>query len=232
MGETARLFELVLWKAKPTHERSGASVDTAQIGQAYALAVGVSCSIAVGARKLVESGPPWVKRLGIAVPYAAVVTAGATNVAFTRMPEMRDGVPIAAPDGTPRPPAMATVGAEVFVFVVGGPLMLLRRTTAPCASPTVMAGPRNHPSIVLCSMVMLAAPRYLHADAKYRAVKDAHTRVHAHTHTQARKHQPADTPTRTHASTNPRTHTHTQARAHANTNPRWHQAHVWIWRSA
>ena len=80
--------------------RSGATIDTTQVAGAYALAVGVSCSIAVGARKLVESGPPWVKRLGIAVPYAAVVTAGATNVAFTRMPEMRDGVPIAAPDGT------------------------------------------------------------------------------------------------------------------------------------
>lgn len=80
--------------------RSGASVDTSQIAQAYGLAVGVSCSIAVGARKLVEAGPPWVKRLGIAVPYAAVVAAGSANVAFTRMPEMQDGVPISAPDGT------------------------------------------------------------------------------------------------------------------------------------
>lgn len=81
--------------------RSGATVDAQQIGQAYALAVGVSCSIAVGANKIVQSGPPWVKRLGIAVPYAAVVSAGAANVAFTRMPEMQDGVPIAAHDGTP-----------------------------------------------------------------------------------------------------------------------------------
>merc|ERR1712196_350388 len=38
---------------------------------------------------------------GIEVPYAAVVSAGAANVAFTRMPEMQDGVPITAPDGTP-----------------------------------------------------------------------------------------------------------------------------------
>ena len=53
--------------------RSGATVDTGQIAQAYGLAVGVSCSIAVGARKLVESGPPWVKRLGIAVPYACLL---------------------------------------------------------------------------------------------------------------------------------------------------------------
>ena len=79
--------------------RSGATVDTAQLAQAYALAVGVSCGIAVGARKLVEAGPPAVKRLGIAVPYVAVVAAGGANVAFTRLPEMQSGVPIAAPDG-------------------------------------------------------------------------------------------------------------------------------------
>ena len=79
--------------------RSGASVEWSQVGQAYALAVGVSCGIAVGARKLVEAGPPAVKRLGIAVPYAAVVLAGGANVAFTRLPEMQDGVPIADADG-------------------------------------------------------------------------------------------------------------------------------------
>lgn len=79
--------------------RSGATVEWSQVGQAYALAVGVSCGIAVGARKLVEAGPPVVKRLGIAVPYVAVVLAGGANVAFTRLPEMQDGVPIADADG-------------------------------------------------------------------------------------------------------------------------------------
>ena len=104
--------------------RSGASVDTAQIGQAYALAVGVSCSIAVGARKLVESGPPWVKRLGIAVPYAAVVSAGAANVAFTRMPEMQSGVPIAAPDGTPLGVSKAAAQSAVLNTVLSRNLLL------------------------------------------------------------------------------------------------------------
>ena len=50
--------------------RSGASVEWSQIGQAYALAVGVSCGIAVGARKLVQAGRrcrskvhwPWKRR--------------------------------------------------------------------------------------------------------------------------------------------------------------------------
>eukprot|EP00316_Scyphosphaera_apsteinii_P024242 CAMPEP_0119333994 /NCGR_PEP_ID=MMETSP1333-20130426/86425_1 /TAXON_ID=418940 /ORGANISM="Scyphosphaera apsteinii, Strain RCC1455" /LENGTH=320 /DNA_ID=CAMNT_0007344199 /DNA_START=55 /DNA_END=1017 /DNA_ORIENTATION=- len=79
--------------------RSGATIDTSQVAQAYGLAVGVSCSIAVGAGKLVQSGPPWVRRLGIAVPYAAVVAAGASNVAFTRLPEMTHGVPVVDADG-------------------------------------------------------------------------------------------------------------------------------------
>lgn len=67
--------------------------------QAYGLAVGVSCGIALGTRKLIEAGPPAVKRLGIAVPYFAVVCAGGANVAFTRLPEMQSGVPITDPDG-------------------------------------------------------------------------------------------------------------------------------------
>lgn len=81
--------------------RSGATIDTTQVAKAYTLAVGVSCGIAVGAGRLVQRGPPWVRRLRIAVPYAAVVSAGSANVAFTRLPEMQGGVPIAAPDGTP-----------------------------------------------------------------------------------------------------------------------------------
>ena len=104
--------------------RSGATVDTTQIGQAYALAVGVSCSIAVGARKFVESGPPWVKRLGIAVPYAAVVSAGAANVAFTRLPEMQGGVPISAPDGTPLGVSKAAAQSAVINTVLSRNLLL------------------------------------------------------------------------------------------------------------
>ena len=59
--------------------RSGATVDWSQICQAYGLAVGVSCSIALGARKLVEAGPPFVRRLGIAGCFfqnSAPLTAG------------------------------------------------------------------------------------------------------------------------------------------------------------
>ena len=66
--------------------RSGASVNTSQLAQAYALAVGTSCTIAVGASELVKRGPPIIKRLGVIVPYTAVVAAGAGNVAFTRWP--------------------------------------------------------------------------------------------------------------------------------------------------
>jgi len=98
--------------------RSGATVDTTQIAQAYGLAVGVSCSIALGARKLVEAGPPWVKRLGLFVPYAAVVSAGTANLAFTRLPEMRAGTPITAPDGTPLGVSQAAARSAVANTVV------------------------------------------------------------------------------------------------------------------
>ena len=100
--------------------RSGATVDVSQVAQAYGLAVAASCGIAVGAGKLVASGPPWVKRLGIAVPYAAVVSAGAANVAFTRMPEITDGVPITAPDGTKL--GVSKLAAQSAVLNVCGPL--------------------------------------------------------------------------------------------------------------
>ena len=80
--------------------RSGASCDTSQLAQAYVLACSVACGIGVGASKLVERGPPWIKRLGILVPYTAVVSAGAANLALTRLPEIRSGAPIASvPDG-------------------------------------------------------------------------------------------------------------------------------------
>jgi tricarboxylate carrier len=79
--------------------RSGAEVNTAQLAQAYGLAVGSSCCIAVGASALIKRGPPVVKRLGLAVPYVAVVAAGAGNVAFTRWPEVSNGVPVASADG-------------------------------------------------------------------------------------------------------------------------------------
>jgi len=104
--------------------RSGATVDASQVAQAYGLAVGVSCTIAVGAGKIVQSGPPWVKRLGIAVPYAAVVSAGAANVAFTRMPEMQSGVPIAAPDGTQLGVSKAAAQSAVVNTVLSRNLLL------------------------------------------------------------------------------------------------------------
>jgi sideroflexin-5 len=115
--------------------RSGASIDTSQVVGAYALAVGVSCSIALGARKLIDAGPPWVRRLKIAVPYAAVVTAGAANVAFTRLPEMREGAPITAPDGTPLGTSKAAAKSAVVNTVLS---RILLQPIAPMLLPPLM----------------------------------------------------------------------------------------------
>ena len=115
--------------------RSGAAIDETQIAKAYALAVGVSCSIAVGARKLVEAGPPWVRRLSIAVPYAAVVAAGSSNVAFTRLPEMQEGVPITAPDGTPLGTSKAAARTGVVNTIAS---RILLQPIAPMLFPPLM----------------------------------------------------------------------------------------------
>ena len=74
--------------------------------------------------KLVQSGPPWVKRLGIAVPYAAVVSAGASNVVLSRLPEIQSGVPIAAPDGTQLGVSKAAAQSAVINTVLSRNLLL------------------------------------------------------------------------------------------------------------
>jgi tricarboxylate carrier len=74
--------------------RSGADVDMPELMKAYGAAVGVSCSIAVAAGHLVNNGPPIFKAMGLFVPYFAVICAGSSNVAFTRMEEVNKGVPI------------------------------------------------------------------------------------------------------------------------------------------
>jgi len=66
--------------------RSGASVDWSSLLQSYGLAVGASCSIALGAKKLIAAVPA-LEVLGPFVPYLAVISAGSANVSFTRMEE-------------------------------------------------------------------------------------------------------------------------------------------------
>lgn len=70
----------------------------AKLAQSYFLAVGVSCSVAVGLNSLV----PRLKRLapntrlilGRLVPFAAVASAGALNVFLMRGEEMRTGIDV------------------------------------------------------------------------------------------------------------------------------------------
>lgn len=66
--------------------RSGATVDWADLLQSYGLAVGASCSIALGAKKLIGAVPA-LQVFGPFVPYLAVISAGSANVSFTRMEE-------------------------------------------------------------------------------------------------------------------------------------------------
>merc|ERR1711948_188101 len=79
--------------------RSGATVDWSELLQSYGLAVGASCSIALGAKQLIAAIPA-LQALGPFVPYLAVVSAGSANVSFTRMEEWRGkGVSVCDSDG-------------------------------------------------------------------------------------------------------------------------------------
>jgi len=60
--------------------------------------VTVSCSIAVGAGKLLKAYPR-LQAFGLFVPYFAVISAGTCNVGFTRMDEIRNGIFVSDADG-------------------------------------------------------------------------------------------------------------------------------------
>mmetsp|Transcript_11146 Transcript_11146/g.22575 ORF Transcript_11146/g.22575 Transcript_11146/m.22575 type:complete len:352 (+) Transcript_11146:33-1088(+) len=78
--------------------RAGPEVEMAALAQSYGLAVTVSCSIAVGAGKLLKAFPR-LQMFGLVVPYLAVISAGTCNVCFTRMDEIRNGIFVADKDG-------------------------------------------------------------------------------------------------------------------------------------
>jgi len=121
--------------------RSGASIDATQVATAYALAVTVSCGVAVGAQRLVQSGPPIFKRFRLGVPYAAVVCAGSANLGFTRLPEMQSGVPVRAKDGTPLGLSQAAAKSAVASTILSRIVML---PIAPLlVPPLAMAGLRR-----------------------------------------------------------------------------------------
>ena len=72
--------------------RSGATIDTSQVVQAYGLAVGVACGIGLGLSKLMERGPTFLKRLGPLVPFTAVVAAGLRQVCCVMVLQPLHGV--------------------------------------------------------------------------------------------------------------------------------------------
>jgi len=69
-----------------------------KLAQSYCLAVGASCSVAVGLNSLVPRlrnlSPSTRLILGRLVPFAAVASAGALNVFLMRSEEMRTGIDV------------------------------------------------------------------------------------------------------------------------------------------
>ena len=78
--------------------RAGPEIEYGPLAQSYALAVTVSCSIAVGAGKMLKAYPR-LQAFGLFVPYFAVISAGTCNVGFTRMDEIRNGIFVNDADG-------------------------------------------------------------------------------------------------------------------------------------
>ena len=78
--------------------RSSAEVEMTTIATSYGLAVGTACSLALGAGVLVKRVPA-LARVGLLIPYLATVAAGSTNVGFTRMNEMTEGINVFDEEG-------------------------------------------------------------------------------------------------------------------------------------
>lgn len=111
--------------------RSGAAVEWSSLLQSYGLAVGASCSIALGA-KVVIGAIPALQALGPFVPYLAVVAAGSANVSCTRMEEWNGtGVSIVDEEG-------AELGMSVKAGQLGVLQTVLSRSCFLPIAPMVM----------------------------------------------------------------------------------------------
>jgi tricarboxylate carrier len=97
--------------------RSSADVDMTALAQSYGLAVGAACSIALGAGAVVKRVPA-LRNAGLLVPYVATVVAGGSNVAFTRINEMTDGIAVYDGDGDELGVSVAAGRAAVFNTVL------------------------------------------------------------------------------------------------------------------
>jgi sideroflexin-5 len=71
--------------------RSGSEQSNESLMTAYGLAVTSACTLAYGLGKIVERGPRSLKRMGPLIPLLATSAANVSNIAFTRMDELRTG---------------------------------------------------------------------------------------------------------------------------------------------
>jgi hypothetical protein len=58
-----------------------------------------ACAFAYGLGEFVKRGPPLVRRMGVLVPLIAVSAANCSNVGFTRISEIQNGIPVSDADG-------------------------------------------------------------------------------------------------------------------------------------
>lgn len=79
--------------------RSGADQSNEALLKAYFLAVTSACTLAYGLGKAVERGPKILKTMGVLIPCIATAAANVSNIAFTRMDEIENGVSVVDENG-------------------------------------------------------------------------------------------------------------------------------------
>lgn len=170
--------------------RSSLEVDWAGLLKPYAVAVSVSCGIAVGARKAISSFPGLAK-FGLFVPYLAVISAGSCNVAFTRMDEWAGrGICIFSPEGKElgmslkagQQAVLSTIGTRsvclpIPVLLVPPVVMSILPVTGATALVTEMVVIIGCMSVALpCALAMLPQTMELstrNLEPEYQSLKDS-----------------------------------------------------------
>lgn len=96
--------------------RSGADQSMESLMKAYGLAVTSACTLAYGMGKLVAKGPKALQRFGVVIPCVATAAANCSNIAFTRMDEITNGVPVFDANGKVTERTVSKIIEPLFRF--------------------------------------------------------------------------------------------------------------------
>lgn len=120
------------------YNRSGATMSVEQTAKAYGLAVVSACGFAYGLGKVVERGPPALKAMGVLIPLLSVGAANISNLGFTRISEMTEGVAVTDDEGNVR--GVSKTAGVVGVVQTAATRCVMVPAACLLLPPVVMAG--------------------------------------------------------------------------------------------